>query len=76
MSFTLTFLMLEADVVAGASLGQRLVVHLGRLELGGEADRGEGDDLARLDDAGLDTTHRHCADTSDFVDILRTTCHT
>ncbi len=48
---------LEADIVAGHGLGQRLMVHLDGLDLSGEADRGEGDDLAGLHDAGLDTAH-------------------
>merc|ERR1712062_316087 len=38
----------EADVVAGDSLGQRLVVHLDGLDLSGEVDRGEGDNHAGL----------------------------
>ena len=60
----------EANVVAGDGLGQRLVVHLDGLDLGGELHGGEGDDLAGLDDAGLHTAHGHCANASDFVDIL------
>jgi len=60
----------EANVVAGNSLWQGLVVHLDRLDLSGEADGGEGDDHAGLDHTGLNTTHGHCANSSDFVDIL------
>ena len=60
----------ETNVVSGNSLGQRLVVHLDRLDLSGEHVGGEGDDHAGLDDTGLDTTHGHCANTSDFVDVL------
>merc|ERR1719507_503687 len=32
--------------------------------------RGEGDNHAGLDHTGLNTTHGHCANSSDFVDIL------
>ena len=60
----------ETNVVSGNSLGQRLVVHLHRLDLSGQHVGGEGDDHAGLDDASLDTAHGHCANTSDFVDIL------
>ena len=60
----------EANVVSGDSLWERLVVHLHRLDLSGQLVGGEGDDHAGLDDAGLDTAHGHCANTSDFVDIL------
>ena len=60
----------EANVVAGDGLGQRLVVHLDGLDLGGELHRGEGDDLPGLDDAGLHAAHGHCADPADFVNIL------
>merc|ERR1712158_101860 len=60
----------ETNVVAGDGLGQGLVVHLNRLDLSGEADGGEGDDHAGLDHTGLNTTHGHCANSSDFVDIL------
>merc|ERR1712047_142616 len=61
----------EANVVAGDSLGQGLVVHLDGLDLSGEVDRGEGDDHARLDHSGLHTTDGHCANASNFVDILK-----
>ena len=60
----------ETNVVSGNSLGQRLVVHLHRLDLSGQLVGGEGDDHAGLDDAGLDTAHGDCANTSDLVDIL------
>ena len=60
----------EANVVSGDSLGERLVVHLHGLDLSGQHVGGEGDDHAGLDDASLDTAHGHCANTSDFVDIL------
>merc|ERR1719451_32532 len=61
----------ETNVVSGNSLGQRLVVHLHGLDLSGQLVGGEGDDHAGLDDAGLNTAHGHCANTSDFVDILK-----
>merc|ERR1712213_43820 len=60
----------EANVVSGNGLGQRLVVHLHGLDLSGQHVGGEGDDHAGLDDTGLHTTHGHCANTSDFVDVL------
>merc|ERR1740123_372942 len=60
----------EADVVAGDSLGQGLVVHLDGLDLSGEGDGGEGDDLTGLDHSSLDTANWHCSNASNFVDIL------
>ena len=60
----------EANVVSGDSLRERLVVHLHGLDLSGQHVGGEGDDHAGLDDAGLNTTHRDCPNSSDFVDIL------
>merc|ERR1719415_472132 len=61
----------EANVVAGNSLWQGLVVHLDRLDLSGEADGGEGDDHAGLDHSSLDTTDGHCANATNLVNILR-----
>merc|ERR1719309_233724 len=61
----------EANVVARDSLGQRLVVHLDGLDLSGEVDRGEGDNHAGLDHSSLHTTDGHCANASNFVDILK-----
>ena len=61
----------EAHVVPGGGLGQRLVVHLHRLDLSGQLVRGESDDHAGLDDACLDTAHWDCSNTSNFVNILR-----
>merc|ERR1740122_864092 len=58
------------DVEANVVLGERLVVHLNRLDLSGQHVGGEGDDHAGLDDTGLNTTHRDCSNSSDFVDIL------
>ena len=53
----------EADVVSGRGLGQRLVVHLHRLHLSGHVGGGEGNDHAGLQDAGLHAAHGHCSDT-------------
>uniref|UniRef100_A0A672HEU3 Uncharacterized protein n=1 Tax=Salarias fasciatus TaxID=181472 RepID=A0A672HEU3_SALFA len=53
----------EADVITGQSLGQRLVVHLHRLHLSGQVGRSEGDNHTRLDDAGLNTANRYGSDT-------------
>ena len=39
----------EANVVSGHGLGQRLVVHLYGLDFSGQVVRGEGDDHAGLD---------------------------
>merc|ERR1719510_1074635 len=61
----------ETNIVSGNSLGQRLVVHLHRLDLSGQLVGGEGDDHAGLDDTSLDTAHGDCANTSDLVDILK-----
>ena len=60
----------EANVVAGDGLRQGLVVHLDGLDLSGEVDRGEGDNHAGLDHTSLHTTHGHCSNASNFVDIL------
>jgi len=60
----------EANVVAGKSLGEGLVVHLHRFDLSGDVGGGETDDHARLDDTGLDTTDGHCSDTANLVDVL------
>ena len=61
----------EADVVAGKSLGHGLVVHLHGLDLSGQVDGGEVNHAAGLQDTGLHTTHGHCSNTADFVDILK-----
>merc|ERR1719259_1032309 len=60
----------EANVVSGHSLGERLVVHLHGLDLSGQHVGGEGDDHSWLDDTSLNSAHGHCSNTSDFVDIL------
>merc|ERR1719347_1325085 len=60
----------ESNIVSGNGLRQRLVVHLHGLDLSGQHVGGEGDNHARLD-SGLHTTHGHCSNTSDFVNILQ-----
>merc|ERR1711951_185971 len=60
----------EANVVAGKSLGEGLVVHLHRFDLSGDVGGGEADDHTGLDDTCLDTTDGHCSDTTDLVDVL------
>lgn len=60
----------EANVVAGHGFGECLVVHLHGLDLGGQSCRGEGHDHARLEDAGLDSAHRHSSNATDLVDVL------
>merc|ERR1712107_744062 len=59
-----------ANVVAGDGLGQGLVVHLDGLDLSGKIDRSKGDHHAGLDHTSLHTTHRHCSNASNFVNIL------
>jgi len=60
----------EPDVVTWDTLGELLVVHLNRLDFGGDTSGGEGDDHAGLDDTGLNTADRHSSNTTDLVDIL------
>merc|ERR1712012_1497452 len=60
----------EANVVSGHGLGERLVVHLHGLDLGGQHVGGEGDDHPGLDDASLNSAHGNCSNTSNFVNIL------
>merc|ERR1711931_453775 len=60
----------EANVVSGDSLWERLVVHLHRLDLSGQHVGGEGDDHTGLDNTSLNSTDWNCSNTSDFVDIL------
>merc|ERR1712132_17365 len=60
----------EANVVAGHSLGHGLVVHLHRLDLSGDTVGGEGSDHAGLDLASLDTAHWNSSNATNLVDIL------
>merc|ERR1719232_2217816 len=67
---SLDVLDVEANVVSGNSLGERLVVHLHGLDLSSQHVGGEGDDHAGLDDASLNSANGHCSNTSNFVHIL------
>ena len=60
----------EADVVAWQTLGKLLVVHLDRLDFGGDTSWSEGDDHAGLDDTSLNTTNWDRANTANLVHIL------
>jgi len=60
----------EANVVAGKSLGKRLVVHLYRLHFGGDVCGREADEHAGFDDARLDSADGHRSDAADLVDVL------
>jgi len=61
---------IEADVVAGVTLLELLVMHLDRLDFGGDVGGSEVDDHTSLDDTSFDTTDGHCSNTTDLVDIL------
>ena len=54
----------ESDVVTGVTLGDLLVVHLDRLDFGGDVGRSKVDDHTGLDDTGLDSTDGNCSDTT------------
>merc|ERR1712234_60286 len=60
----------EANVVAGKRLGERLVVHLHRFDLSGDVGGGKGDHHAGLDDSGLNTANWHCSNATNLVDVL------
>merc|ERR1711892_1019744 len=60
----------ESNIVSGDSFGEGLVVHLDGLNLSGKLIGGEGDNLTWLDNTGLYTTHGHCSNSSNFVNIL------
>merc|ERR1719435_581770 len=60
----------EANVVSGGGLGERLVVHLHGLHLSCQLVGGESNDHAGLDDSSFDTANWHCSNTSNFVNIL------
>jgi len=59
----------EANVVSWEGLGERLVVHLHGLDLSGKLGGGEGNDLAGLDDSGLNTTNRDCSNTCKYTNL-------
>jgi hypothetical protein len=61
----------EANIVTWNPFGELFVMHLDRLDFGGDIGGGEGDDHARLDDTSLDTADRNSANTGDFVHILK-----
>merc|ERR1719394_691499 len=67
---SLDVLHVEADVVSGHGLGERLVVHLDGLDLGCQHVGGEGDDHPGLDDASLNPAHGNCSNATNFVNIL------
>ena len=50
---------------------ESFVVHFDGLDFSLQARRSEVDDHVGLEQTGLDSTHGHCADTSDLVDILQ-----
>lgn len=60
----------ETDVVTWNTLGELLVVHLDRLDFGGDVGWSEGDDHTRLDDTSLNTTDWNRSNTGDLVDVL------
>jgi len=60
----------EANVVAGHTLNELLVVHLNGLDFGGHTSGGEGDDHTGFDDTSLDTTDGDRANTANLVHIL------
>merc|ERR1719442_182970 len=60
----------ESNVVSGKGLSERLVVHLHGLDLSGQLYGGEGHEHSRLEDSSLHSAHGHCANTSNFVNIL------
>lgn len=60
----------EANIVSGNGLRERLVVHLNGLNLSGQVVGSKGDDHTGLDDTGFDTAHGHCSNTANFVDVL------
>merc|ERR1712115_440484 len=61
----------ETNVIAGDSLSEGFVMHLHRLDLSGQANRGKRDNHAGLDDARLHTTNGHCSNATDLVDVLK-----
>jgi hypothetical protein len=61
----------ETNVVTGETLLQLLVVHLNRLDFGGDTSGGEGNDHTGLDGTGLDTADRDRSNTTDLVHILK-----
>ena len=60
----------EADVVAGNTLGELLVVHLHGLDFRSDVGGSEGDNHAGLEDTSLDTADGNSSDTADLVHVL------
>jgi len=60
----------ETDVVTGYTGVEGLVVHLDRLDFGGDGGGGEGDDHTGLDGTGLDSAYGHSSNTANLVDVL------
>lgn len=61
----------ETNVVTWETLDELLVVHLNRLDFGGDVSGSEGYDHTSLDDTGLDTADRYRANTTDLVHVLK-----
>jgi hypothetical protein len=60
----------ETDVVTWETLDELFVVHLYRLNFGGDTSGSEGNDHAGLDDTGLDTADWYRSNTTNLVDVL------
>jgi len=61
----------ETNIVTGETLSKLFMVHFNRLDFGGHSSGGERDDHTGLDGTRLNTTDRHCSNTTDLVDILK-----
>lgn len=60
----------EADIVTWLTLSKLLVMHLDRLDFGGDTSGSEGNDHTGLDHTSFDTSDWYRANTADLVDIL------
>lgn len=60
----------ESDIVTWETGLELLVVHLDRLDFGGDGRRGKSDNHTGLDGTGLYTTDWYRSDTANLVDIL------
>ena len=60
----------EAHIVSRGGLRKGLMVHLHRLDLSGQVDRGKSNNHTRLYDPRLHTTHRNCSNATNLVNIL------
>ena len=61
----------ETDVVTWETLDELFVVHLDRLDFGGDVGRSKGHDHTSLDDTGLNTADGYRANTADLVHVLK-----